>query len=89
MQALKKKLFFSHHQLSQASKLLHLFIESHQQYSYWYLIYTGFYLFCTVNTLSVSFTRSHLHMNHFFYSKAISPQMEKEKEALAFSEIFN
>lgn len=45
----------------EASKPLHLFIESHQQYCYWYLIYMGFYLFCAVNTLCASNSLARVH----------------------------
>lgn len=45
-----------------ASKPLHLSIESHPQNSYWYLIYMGFYLYCMVNTLI------HIYTQTTFYS---------------------
>lgn len=71
-----------------ASKPLHLFIESHQQYSYWHLIYTGFYLFCTVNTLCLIQSVKHTH-EPLFIPQGHFTTNEKEKEALAFRDIFN
>lgn len=68
----------------EASKPLNLFIESHQQYSYWYLIYMGFFLLRGQYTFCTSFT--HIHMNCVISHKAISPQMEKKKETLAFND---
>ena len=56
----KRKNLFSISSL-EASKPLHLFIETHQQNRYWYLIYMGFYLFCMVNRLAVSHSYTHIY----------------------------
>lgn len=85
----KKKNLFSISSL-EASKPLHLFIETHQQNRYWYLIYMGFYLFCMVNRRAVPHSYARIYTWTAFYSTGqFLPQMRKEKKALAFSEIFD